>query len=145
MSLIIFCATNAYRREKGHPCWFCERPSPCECELELRKQVTDQIRNACGGVVMTEKVIAMGHALTLAPKCAKQEIRTKSGNGQGELVRALSGTVFAQAELYGAKPKGVDAVHLSRLENTDYCRWVGRRSDGRFHQIGRLMQIVRVL
>jgi len=35
----------------------------------------------------------------------------------------------------------VDTAHLSRLGNTDFVQWYGRKSDGRFWPIGRILQL----
>ncbi len=38
----------------------------------------------------------------------------------------------------------VDTSHLSRLDGTDIVQWYGRKSDGRFHPIGRIMRLTQV-
>jgi hypothetical protein len=35
----------------------------------------------------------------------------------------------------------VDTAHLSRLGNTDFVQWYGRKADGRFWPIGRILQL----
>lgn len=37
----------------------------------------------------------------------------------------------------------VDTAHLSRFDGTDFVQWHGRKSDGRFWPIGRIMQLTK--
>lgn len=82
------------------------------------------------------------YVLTLAGPEAEAICRSKSGCGQGDLLRELSRTPLARSE-YG-RPRGIDAAHLLRFDGTDFCQWFGRRADGRFYPFGRIMQIVRI-
>lgn len=88
--------------------------------------------------------IVMGHALTLAGKGAETETRGLGGCGQGDLINALERTPLARSERESYKRRDVDAVYLSRFDGTDYCQWVGRKGDGYFHPIGRIMRIIKV-
>ena len=81
------------------------------------------------------------YALTLAGPEAEEICRSKSGSGQGDLLRELSRTPLARSE-YG-RPRGIDTAHLIRFDGTDYCQWYGRRADGRWYPFGRIMQIIR--
>jgi hypothetical protein len=78
--------------------------------------------------------------LVLADESADTTVRNKNGNGQGDLMRAFEKLPIAQAEC--GNPKHLDAIYLSHYAGTDYVRWHGRASDGRFYPIGRIMEIV---
>jgi len=84
---------------------------------------------------MTEHLTIPDQAL------AARKTVSASCSGQNYLGEMLQRTPLAQSER--GRPKGVDAVHLKFWVGTDYCQWFGRRADGRFHPIGRIMEIIR--
>jgi hypothetical protein len=88
--------------------------------------------------------VAMGHVLTLAGPEAERITRGKNGSGQGTLIDALEKTALAKAERAAYKRRDVDTSYLCRFDDTDYCQWFGRRSDGCFHPISRVLLIVKV-
>lgn len=88
--------------------------------------------------------IAMGYTLTLADPGAESVVLGKSGSGQGELINALKETPLGRLTRSLYKRRDVDTSYLCRFDDTDYCQWFGRKSDGCFHPISHVMKIVRV-
>lgn len=88
--------------------------------------------------------IVEGYALTLAGPEAERAVIGKNGSGQGALIDALERTPLARAERAAYRRRDIDTAYLCRFDDTDYCQWFGRKADGRFHPISRVMRIVAV-
>ena len=86
---------------------------------------------------------SMSHVLTLAGPEAESETSGKNVSGQGGLIGALQKSPLARAERASYKRGDVDNSYLYRFDGTDYCQWFGRKADGRFHPLGRIMQIIK--
>lgn len=86
------------------------------------------------------------YTLTLAPDDALHAVRGKNSSGQGDLIAALQRTPLAAAVLSDGKPRKrqMDHVHLSQFNDTNFCQWYGRASDGYHYPIGKVMLIVCV-
>lgn len=89
----------------------------------------------------------MTYELTLAgPAGDTAAQQSRGSNGAfyalgAEADKALRRHPLAVSEL--GKPKHMDSVHLSIIDGTDFIRWMGRKSDGYHHQIGRVMKLIR--
>jgi hypothetical protein len=60
--------------------------------------------------------------------------------GDGSGLSALNECPVAQRNAPTRKDK-VDASHLSRYTNTDLVQWRGRKADGMFWPIGRILKL----
>lgn len=63
------------------------------------------------------------------------------GDGQG--LEIFNDDLIAKLNAPKRKDR-VDTAHLSRLEGTDFVQWYGRKSDGYFWPIGRIMRLTKV-
>jgi hypothetical protein len=62
-------------------------------------------------------------------------------DGQG--LEVFKGDLIAKLNAPTRKDR-VDTAHLARLNGTDFVQWYGRKSDGRFWPIGRIMRLTEV-
>lgn len=62
------------------------------------------------------------------------------GGGDGQGMEIFRDDPIAIVNKPGRKDR-VDTAHLSRLGNTDFVQWYGRKADGCFWPIGRILQL----
>lgn len=63
-----------------------------------------------------------------------------SGDGQG--VKIFQSDLIAKINAPTHRDR-VDTAHLTRLDGTDFVQWYGRKADGRFHPIGRILRLTK--
>jgi hypothetical protein len=90
-------------------------------------------------------VIVDGYVLTLAEDWVEDFVKDLNGDGSSELINRLSATPLALAERRSYKTHDIDTSYLSRFDGTDYCQWMGRKSDGFFHPLSRIMKIIKAV
>jgi hypothetical protein len=81
------------------------------------------------------------HVLTLTDERPPEDASGSEVAYDGLDFLAISPLAVAER---GGRVGGADASYLSRFEGTDLVQWYGRRSDGCWHPIGRIMKIYRV-
>ena len=83
----------------------------------------------------------MTFELTLADQAvAAAAFRTSNGSGLESHMMVLKEHPLAVSER--GRPRGMDHVHLSRIGDTDFVVWMGRKSDGFHYPVGRYMKIL---
>ena len=60
------------------------------------------------------------------------------GDGQG--LEIFQSDIIAKINAPTRRDR-VDTAHLSRLGDTDFVQWYGRKADGRFWPIGRILRL----
>jgi len=83
--------------------------------------------------------------VVLADKAAfRAASRASTGsNGQG-LTALLNNPVVKSARFAGGPARGMDHIHLTRIDGTNYLTWCGRRSNGYHYDFGAPMEMVAV-